>query len=72
MHERVVFARLSESTLSMVVILLLLFFLPAVFGATAAPVTSGTLYAVSTLPVTGKISAFNRMLVLSYPKNNVL
>ncbi|MGQ9512509.1 hypothetical protein, partial [Thermodesulfitimonas sp.] len=36
------------------------------------PVTSGTSYAVSALPATGKISAFNGMLVLSYPKNNIL
>ncbi len=73
MHERVVVLRGAAKALCLVVvILLLLFFVPAAFGATSAPVTSGTSYSVSTLPATGKISAFNGMLVLSYPKNNTL
>ena len=50
-----------------------LLFAPAVaLGAASTPIVSGSSYVVDSLPSTGKISAFNKSLELSYPKNNAL
>lgn len=47
-------------------------FSTAALGAVSNPIVSGTQYTVSTLPTTGKITAFNKLLEISYPKNNTL
>ncbi|MEW6181647.1 MAG: S-layer homology domain-containing protein [Bacillota bacterium] len=54
------------------VVISVFLFSAAAQAAVSNPIVSGTEYTVSTLPTTGKITAFNKLLEISYPKNNTL
>ena len=56
----------------LIVIITAAFLAPAAFSAASNPIVSGTSYSVSSLPTSGKITLFNKLLEFSYPKNNIL